>query len=388
MYYQTTYKSPVGTLFLVSDEDNLIGLWLEGQKYFQATLKEEPIVNDQIEILQKTKSWLDRYFKGEKPDIKELSLKPQGSLFRQEVWKILCEIPYGEVTTYGKIAKVVAQKLHKEKMSGQAVGNAVGHNPISIIIPCHRVVGTSGSLTGYAGGIDKKIELLKLEGIDTSLYSRPKTKKEIVMKKYKAIIYDIDGTLLDTLKMNMYPLMKIIKEETGEDWTFEQVLKFASYPGMKVMEELKVKDQEKTYARWVQYVNDYEDKANLYEGFEEVLEKFKEKGIQQALVSSKLREQYAIDVVSKGIDQYMAAVILEDDTSFHKPHPEPLLKCLEKLNLKAEEVLYIGDAYSDYEAAKNAHIDFGLAKWGSVASQKIPATLSFDKPIDLLKLIQ
>lgn len=97
------------------------------------------------------------------------------------------------------------------------------------------------------------------------------------MEKYKAIIYDIDGTLLDTLKLNMYPLMKIIKEETGEDWTFEQVLKFAAYPGMKVMEELGVKDQEKTYARWVQYVNDYEDGATLFEGFEEVLETFKNK---------------------------------------------------------------------------------------------------------------
>mgnify|MGYP000932622879 CR=1 FL=1 len=161
---------------LVSDEENLIGLWLEGQKYFQATLKEEPIINDQIKILQETKSWLERYFKGEKPDIKELSLKPQGSLFRQEVWKLLCEIPYGEVTTYGKIAKVVAQKLHKEKMSGQAVGNAVGHNPISIIIPCHRVVGTSGSLTGYAGGIDKKIALLKHEGVDMTRYFKPKAR--------------------------------------------------------------------------------------------------------------------------------------------------------------------------------------------------------------------
>ena len=109
------------------------------------------------------------------------------------------------------------------------------------------------------------------------------------MKKYKAIIYDIDGTLLDTLKMNMYPLMKIIKEETGEDWSFEQVLKFASYPGMKVMEELGVKDQEKTYARWVQYVNDYEEGATLFEGFEEVLETFKNKKIKQAIVSSKLR---------------------------------------------------------------------------------------------------
>ena len=117
------------------------------------------------------------------------------------------------------------------------------------------------------------------------------------MKKYKAIIYDIDGTLLDTLKMNMYPLMKIIKEETGEDWTFEQVLKFASYPGMKVMEELGVKDQEKTYARWVQYVNDYEDGATLFEGFEEVLETFKNKKIKQAIVSSKLREQYEKEVI-------------------------------------------------------------------------------------------
>ena len=146
MYYKTTYKSPLGILYLVSDEENLIGLWLEGQKYFQATLKEEPIINDQIKILQETKSLLERYFKGEKPDIKELSLKPQGSLFRQEVWKLLCEIPYGEVTTYGKIAKVVAQKLHKEKMSGQAVG------------------------------IDKKIALLKHEGVDMTRYFKPKAR--------------------------------------------------------------------------------------------------------------------------------------------------------------------------------------------------------------------
>lgn len=208
------------------------------------------------------------------------------------------------------------------------------------------------------------------------------------MKKYEAIIYDIDGTLLNTLNMNMYPLMKIIKEETGEDWTFEQVLKFAAYPGMKVMEELGVKDKEKTYARWVQYVNEYEDKATLYKGFEEVLETFKNKKIKQAIVSSKLREQYEIDIVSKGIDQYMEAVILEDDTTFHKPHPEPLLKCIEKLNLKPEEVIYIGDAHSDYEASKNAHIDFGLAKWGSVATQEIPATLVFKQPKDLLRLLK
>ena len=185
------------------------------------------------------------------------------------------------------------------------------------------------------------------------------------MKKYEAIIYDIDGTLLNTLNMNMYPLMKIIKEETGEDWTFEQVLKFAAYPGMKVMEELGVKDQE----------------------FEEVLETFKNHKIKQAIVSSKLRDQYEIDIVSKGIDQYMSAVILEDDTTHHKPHPEPLLKCIEKLNLNSDEVIYIGDAYSDYQAALNANIDFGLAKWGSVACQDIPSQYTFENPIDLLKLL-
>ena len=207
------------------------------------------------------------------------------------------------------------------------------------------------------------------------------------MKKYKAVIYDIDGTLLDTLKMNMYPLMKIIKEETGEYWTFEQVLKFAPYPGMKVMEELGVKDQEKTYARWVQYVNEYEEGATLFENLDIVLEVFKNKKVKQAIVSSKKRKQYEIDVVSKGIDDYMDVTILEDDTKHHKPHPEPLLKCIEKLNLKSDEVIYIGDAYSDYEAAKNAHIDFGLAKWGSVASQDIPATYVFEKPKDLLRIV-
>lgn len=205
------------------------------------------------------------------------------------------------------------------------------------------------------------------------------------MKKYKAVIYDIDGTLLDTLKMNMYPLMKIIKEEKGKDWTFEQVLKFAPYSGMKVMEEFGVKDQEKTYARWVQYVNNYEEGATLFEGFDIVLEAFKNKKVKQAIVSSKRRKQYKIDIVSKGIDQYMNVVILEEDTQFHKPHPEPLLKCIEKLN--PDEVIYIGDAYSDYEAAKNARIDFGLAKWGSVGSQNILATYVFEKPKDLLRIV-
>lgn len=109
------------------------------------------------------KQWLNQYFSGEKPLSEELSLKPKGSEFRKLVWEILCKIPYGEVTTYGEIAKEVAQILQKDKMSAQAVGGAVGHNPISIIIPCHRVIGASGDLTGYAGGVELKKKLLDFE---------------------------------------------------------------------------------------------------------------------------------------------------------------------------------------------------------------------------------
>ena len=207
------------------------------------------------------------------------------------------------------------------------------------------------------------------------------------MKKYKAIIYDIDGTVLNTLNTNMYPLIKIIKEETGEDWTFEDVLKFAPYPGMKVMEELQVKDKEKTYARWVQYVNEYEEGATLYDGFEDVFKAFDGK-IIQAVVSAKTTKQYQIDFVDKGLDQYMQVAILADDTDKHKPDPEPLFECLKRINVKPSEAIYIGDALSDYLASQNAHMDFGYAKWGSVSSKGIDEpTYIFETPLELLKLL-
>lgn len=207
------------------------------------------------------------------------------------------------------------------------------------------------------------------------------------MKKYKVIIYDIDGTLLNTLDMNMYPLIKIIKEEKGEDWTFEEVLKFASYPGMKVMEELGVKEPEKTYSRWVQYVNDYEQGATLYDGFIDVLKAF-DGHIKQAVVSAKTFEQYQIDFVSKGLDQYMETAVLANDTLHHKPHPEPLLECLRRLNIQSCDAIYIGDALSDYQASLNAGVDFGYAEWGSVSSQGIEnPTFIFHEPKDLMKLL-
>lgn len=163
MYYKTYYNSPIGKMLIASDERNIIGLWFEGQKYYLGSLKEELVLRDNMNVLIKAKKWIDRYFNLEKPDINELPLAPLGGEFRQRVWKILCEIPYGEVCTYGDIAKKIAKDLGKKYMSAQAVGGAVGHNPISIIIPCHRVIGANGSLTGYAGGLDKKIQLLKLE---------------------------------------------------------------------------------------------------------------------------------------------------------------------------------------------------------------------------------
>ena len=163
MIYTTHYKSPIGDLLLASKDNKLIGLWIEGQKYYMSNFLEEMKENDNDKTLLKAKKWLDRYFNKEKPSIKELELNPMGSEFRQAVWKILCEIPYGKVTTYKEIAEEIAKQKGIAKMSAQAVGGAVGHNPISIIIPCHRVVGTNGDLTGYAGGIDKKKYLLEHE---------------------------------------------------------------------------------------------------------------------------------------------------------------------------------------------------------------------------------
>ena len=174
MLYKATYFSPVGKITLASDGDNIIGLGLEGQKYYGGTLTEKCITRENIPVFLSAKAWLDKYFAGERPLIENLPLLPKGGEFRQNVWKLLCQIPYGEVVTEGDIARKMAVVTGQPKMSAQAVGGAVGHNPISIIIPCHRVVGTNGSLTGYAGGIDVKIKLLTLEGADMKRLFIPK----------------------------------------------------------------------------------------------------------------------------------------------------------------------------------------------------------------------
>lgn len=172
MIYTRKYAAPVGEILLAAGENGLLGLWIQGQKYSLDGGEVEENENDPI--LAQTADWLNRYFRQERPSIAELKLNPQGSPFAREVWEILCTIPYGATMTYGEIAGILARRRGLSRMSAQAVGGAVGRNPISIIIPCHRVVGAKGNLTGYAGGMEKKVFLLTHEGVNMGKFFVPK----------------------------------------------------------------------------------------------------------------------------------------------------------------------------------------------------------------------
>lgn len=172
MMYTTQYTSPLGNMLLAADARGLTGAWFEGQTYFARSLDTQHQERE-TSVLTDTKRWLNLYFRGMQPDFVP-PLHPLGSAFQQSVWEILLQIPYGHTTTYGEIARQIAQKQGISRMSAQAVGGAVGHNPISILIPCHRVVGANGRLTGYAGGIEKKIQLLTLERCDMHSFAVPK----------------------------------------------------------------------------------------------------------------------------------------------------------------------------------------------------------------------
>lgn len=169
------YASPMGDMLLAADEIGLTGAWFDGEKFFADNLPAEHEENETA-TLAATKRWLDIYFAGKEPDFTP-PLHPVGSAFRMRVWDILLKIPYGQTTTYGEIARQLAATSGVGKMSAQAVGGAVGHNEISIIIPCHRVVGANGNLTGYASGLDRKIALLKTEHVDMSRFFVPKAMK-------------------------------------------------------------------------------------------------------------------------------------------------------------------------------------------------------------------
>ena len=172
MQYTSHYHSPLGDILLAADDTGLTGSWFEGQKYYALNLDKEH-EEKEVSVLKAARQWLDIYFSGKDPDF-SIPLHLIGTDFQKQVWRILCAIPYGQTRTYGDIAGEIARQREQAHMSAQAVGGAVGHNNISIIVPCHRVVGTTGSLTGYAGGIDKKIQLLKLEKTDMSGLFVPK----------------------------------------------------------------------------------------------------------------------------------------------------------------------------------------------------------------------
>lgn len=172
MFYTSNYASPLGDITLASDGKSITGVWFVRQKYYADNLPEKHEQKD-LPVFDITKKWLDVYFSGSEPDFTPPISLSGISPFRKRVWEIMLTIPYGKTMTYGEIARQIEIETGK-RVSAQAVGGAVGHNEISIIIPCHRVVGTNGSLTGYAGGIDKKLRLLELEGTDTGLFFVPK----------------------------------------------------------------------------------------------------------------------------------------------------------------------------------------------------------------------
>ena len=172
MIYTQHYDSPLGGILLSADETGLTGLWFDGAKYFAKGLPRERTDRETPALLQ-AKQWLDLYFSGAEPDFTP-PLHPAGTAFQQAIWQLLLQIPYGQTATYGELARRLAREKGRETLSAQAVGVAVGHNPISLVIPCHRVVGAGGNLTGYAGGVDKKRALLALEHVDIRKLFLPK----------------------------------------------------------------------------------------------------------------------------------------------------------------------------------------------------------------------
>lgn len=172
-YTCCSYESPFGKIILAAGDDGLKGLWFEDQRYFAGTL-DAPMEPGSSPHLTAACAWLDEYFAGRNPSIEGLVLAPIGTEFRQVVWQLLQEIPLGQVRTYGELATEAAKRMGKERGSARAIGGAVGHNPISIIVPCHRVIGANGNLTGFGGGISRKLQMLEHEGVDCSGFYVPK----------------------------------------------------------------------------------------------------------------------------------------------------------------------------------------------------------------------
>ena len=171
MLRQTTYHSPLGKLILLGDQTHLQGLWFHDQKYCGGDVSLEEIPTAETPLLALTATWLTAYFAGENPSVLDVPLAPQVTEYRHFVLDALQEVPYGSLVTYGELHQQVVARVGRKVGSPRALGGAVGHNPVAILIPCHRVIGTSGQLTGYAGGLARKIALLRLEGIDVTAWT-------------------------------------------------------------------------------------------------------------------------------------------------------------------------------------------------------------------------
>lgn len=173
MLFKTSYDSPIGPIIMLANDHGLLGAWYENQEHFAGTfdLEKAQTLEDTADqaVLQEASDWFDAYFAAQNPSVNNLALMPQGTAYQQEVWAELVKVGYGEIISYQELADRVTTRQSKGRGSARAVSGAVGRNPISIMIPCHRVIATNGELTGYAGGIDKKITLLKIEGIASKI---------------------------------------------------------------------------------------------------------------------------------------------------------------------------------------------------------------------------
>lgn len=176
MNYFYIYLSPYGKILLISDGENLVEMKIDYRKNIQL------VESNSLEIFQKTCKWLDLYFEGKKPNIK-IPLKLEGTEFQKDVWNLLLQIPYGQVITYGEIAKRMMEKRKNQKIYAQAIGSALNKNPIPIIVPCHRVIGKNKNLVGYRLGIDRKINLLELEHLNLENYYFYENQKKKYIKK-------------------------------------------------------------------------------------------------------------------------------------------------------------------------------------------------------------
>lgn len=205
------------------------------------------------------------------------------------------------------------------------------------------------------------------------------------MGRYKCIIFDIDGTILNTERMNLVPLQRLIREELGLEISYKDLLKYKAYAGKRTIEELGFKDIDRSYSKWVKYVNDFEEGAVLYEGISEVIKTLNSKEIICAIASSKMKNQYEIDFEPTGLKNYIKCKVLAEDTKRHKPYPDPLLKVTEILNINPKDCMYIGDTIFDFKATKAAGMDFGIALWGADNLEGIKADFDFKEPNDILK---